>query len=156
MWVHLLAIGARMPDWVEAGVDEYGKRLGGDIQFHVDAIPLPKRGNMPVSQRLRQETELLQKRMEKYPDAERVALEVKGKRLSTEALATTLGQLRDQGRDLCLLVGGPDGLEPELSHSCHRQWSLSDLTLPHPLVRLLVSEQIYRSWSLLHNHPYHR
>lgn len=156
MWVHLLAIGNRMPDWVDAGVAEYAKRLSGDVRFQVDAIGLPKRGNMPVAQRLRQETELLEKRLKKYPDAERVALEVKGKRITTDKLATHLGRLRDDSRDLCLLVGGPDGLDPALSRSCQQQWSLSDLTLPHPLVRLLVSEQVYRGWSLLHDHPYHR
>lgn len=156
MWVHLLAIGTHMPDWVEAGVAEYAKRLSGDIRFAVDAAPLPKHGSAPLVQRLKQEAELLQKRLEKYPDAEKVALEVKGKRLTTPALAQALGKLRDDNRDLCLLVGGPDGIEPALSASCARQWSLSDLTLPHPLVRLLVSEQVYRSWTLLHDHPYHR
>ena len=156
MHVYLLAIGSRMPAWVDAGVAEYAKRLSGDVRFQVDAIALPKRGDMPVAQRLRQETELLEKRLEKYPHAEKVALEVKGKRLTTHQLADHLGRLRDEGRDLCLLVGGPDGLDPTLSQSCARQWSLSDLTLPHPLVRLLISEQVYRGWSLLHDHPYHR
>jgi 23S rRNA (pseudouridine1915-N3)-methyltransferase len=156
MHVHLLAIGSRMPAWVDAGVAEYAKRLSGDVRFQVDAIALPKRGEMPVAQRLRQETELLEKRLEKYPHAEKVALEVQGKRLTTHQLAEHLGRLRDEGRDLCLLVGGPDGLDPALSRACARQWSLSDLTLPHPLVRLLVSEQVYRGWSLLHDHPYHR
>lgn len=156
MWVHLLAIGTRMPAWVDAGVGEYEKRLGGDIRLHVDAIALPKRGNMPVAQRMRQETELLEKRLTKYTDADKVALEVKGRALSTPKLARHLGQLRDGGRDLCLLVGGPDGLDPTLSGRCRQQWSLSELTLPHPLVRLLVAEQVYRAWSLLHDHPYHR
>lgn len=156
MYVHLLAIGTRMPAWVDAGVAEYSKRLSGDVRLQVDAIALPKRGDMPVTQRLRQETELLEKRLEKYPLAEKVALEVNGKRLTTHQLAHHLGQLRDDSRDLCLLVGGPDGLDPELSRRCSRQWSLSDLTLPHPLVRLLVAEQVYRGWSLLHDHPYHR
>lgn len=156
MWVHLLAVGTHMPSWVEAGVSEYTKRLSGDIRFGVDAVALPKHGSTPVAQRLKSEAELLQKRMEKYPQAEKVALEVKGKRLTTPLLAQELGKLRDASRDLCLLVGGPDGIEPALSASCARQWSLSDLTLPHPLVRLVVSEQVYRAWSLLHDHPYHR
>lgn len=156
MQVFLLAIGSRMPSWVDQGVAEYQKRLVDDVRFEVDEIALPKRGSMPTSQRIKQETELLEKRLQKYPHAEKVALEVKGKRLTTHTLANAIGRLRDEGRDLCLLVGGPDGLDPALSARCQAQWSLSDLTLPHPLVRLLVSEQIYRSWSLLHDHPYHR
>lgn len=156
MWVHLIAIGTRMPNWVDEGVAEYQKRLNADIRFQVDAIALPKRGNMPVAKRIQQETKLFRKRLEKYADAQWIALEVRSRRITTHQLAQRLGQLRDLGQDLCLLVGGPDGLDPQLSRECQQQWSLSDLTLPHPLVRLLVSEQIYRGWSLLHNHPYHR
>lgn len=156
MQVHLVAIGARMPDWVQAGVSEYSKRLSGDVRLAIDAIALPKRGKMPQVQRIQQEKELLEKRLKKYPDAMKVALEVKGKPLTTPKLATHIKRLRDESRDLCLLVGGPDGLDAELSRACEKRWSLSDLTLPHPLVRLLVSEQVYRSWSMLHDHPYHR
>ena len=83
-------------------------------------------------------------------------MEVKGRVLETAKMAQRIGTLRDEGRDLVLLVGGPDGLDPELSARCHERWSLSALTLPHPLVRVLLAEQIYRCWSLLSGHPYHR
>ena len=156
MRVHLLALGTRMPDWVQTGTDEYSKRLAGDIRLEIEEIPLPKRGSTPVPTLIRQEAELLRKRMARHPGARSVALEVTGRRLTTEKLATELGHLRDLGQDLILLVGGPDGLCPELSANCDLRWSLSDLTLPHPLVRILLAEQVYRAWSILAGHPYHR
>ena len=85
-----------------------------------------------------------------------MALEVNGRALDTPALSRKLGELKDLGQDLVLLVGGPDGLCPQLSASAHERWSLSNLTLPHPLVRVLLAEQIYRAWSILQGHPYHK
>jgi 23S rRNA (pseudouridine1915-N3)-methyltransferase len=85
-----------------------------------------------------------------------VALEVQGQSWSTERLAREAEQWRHAGGDVALLVGGPDGLEPGLSASAHQRWSLSPLTLPHPLVRLILAEQLYRAWTLLIGHPYHR
>lgn len=155
MHVHLLAIGARMPDWVERGVAEYQKRLAGDIRLHIDEINMPRRrGN--TRSLIDAEAEVLEKRLRQHPGALHVALEVQGKALGTEHMAKRLGTLRDEGRDLVLLVGGPDGLQPALSAGCHEQWSLSALTLPHPLVRVILAEQVYRCWSLLQGHPYHR
>lgn len=156
MRVILLLIGNRMPGWVNTGTEEYSKRLAGDIRLELDEIAMPRRDGRPVAQLIDREAELLEKRLQKYPGAYRVALEVRGKRLDTPALAKRLGRFRDEGRDMVLLVGGPDGLSPALSASCDERWSLSDLTLPHPLVRILLAEQIYRGWSLLTGHPYHR
>ncbi|AJD49142.1 ribosomal RNA large subunit methyltransferase H [Isoalcanivorax pacificus W11-5] len=157
MRVRLLALGTRMPGWVEAGTSEYVRRLSGDIRLEIEEISLPKRGsNADTGALVAREAEALRKRLAKYPGAMTVALEVKGRRLTTEKLATELGTLRDLGQDLCILVGGPDGLCPALSAECRQQWSLSDLTLPHPLVRILVAEQVYRAWTILSGHPYHR
>lgn len=157
MRVRLLALGTRMPAWVEAGVAEYSRRLAGDIRFEVEEISLPKRGShVDTATLVTREAEALRKRLAKYPGATTVALEVAGRRLDTERLARELGTLRDLSQDLCILVGGPDGLCPALSAECRQQWSLSDLTLPHPLVRILVAEQVYRAWTLLAGHPYHR
>lgn len=156
MRVRLLALGTRMPDWVEAGVSEYQRRLTQDIRLDIEELPLPKRGPGSDTRSLvRQEAAALEKRLAKYPGCRTVALEVTGRRLTTHQLSSELGRLRDQGQDLNVLVGGPDGLCPELS-ARFPQWSLSDLTLPHPLVRILLAEQVYRAWSLLVGHPYHR
>lgn len=156
MHVRLLAIGTRMPDWVNAGYDEYARRLAGDVRLALEEITMPKRGKGDVQGCIQDESQALRKRLDKYPGVLRVALEVGGRRLDTPALASKLATLRDEGRDLALLVGGPDGLDPALSRQCDEQWSLSDLTLPHPLVRILIAEQVYRAWTLMTGHPYHR
>lgn len=157
MRVRLLALGTRMPAWVEAGVTEYSRRLAGDIRLEIEEIGLPRRGShVDTATLVAREADALRKRLAKYPGAETIALEVTGRRLDTQRLARELGNRRDLSQDLCILVGGPDGLCPVLSAECHQRWSLSDLTLPHPLVRILVAEQVYRAWTLLAGHPYHR
>jgi 23S rRNA (pseudouridine1915-N3)-methyltransferase len=155
MLVRVLAIGTKMPDWVDSGVEEYRRRLAGDIRFEIEEIPLPKRRGDTASL-ISEEAEALRKRLQKHPGIHTVALEVLGRVMDTPQLAKKLQTLRDQSQDMALLIGGPDGLDPQLSRQCHEQWSLSALTLPHPLVRILVAEQIYRGWSLLSGHPYHR
>ena len=156
MRIHLLAIGTKMPDWVNRGFAEYQKRLPPEMNLELEEIPLPKRARGDVSALVRAEGEALDKRLQKYPGAHRVALEVNGKRLDTPTLSERLGTLRDLGQDLILLVGGPDGLCPRVSAAAHERWSLSALTLPHPLVRVVLAEQLYRGWTLLAGHPYHR
>ncbi len=156
MKVRLLAIGTRMPDWVTTGYEEYARRLAGDVRLELEEISMPKRGKGDVSGLISEEAAALRKRLDKYPGILRVALEVKGRRIDTHGLRDKLASLRDEGRDMALLVGGPDGLDPALSASCDEQWTLSALTLPHPLVRILVAEQVYRAWTLMTGHPYHR
>lgn len=156
MRIHLLAIGTKMPDWVEQGFQEYRKRLPSDMRLELEAIPLPKRSRGDTAALVRAEGEAMEKRLEKYPGAHRVALEVTGRALGTPQLSEKLGTLKDLGQDLVILVGGPDGLCPRVSAAAHERWSLSALTLPHPLVRVLLAEQLYRGWTLLTGHPYHR
>jgi 23S rRNA (pseudouridine1915-N3)-methyltransferase len=155
MLVRVLAVGTKMPDWVVSGVTEYQRRLSSDIRLEFEEIPLPKRRG-DTQALVAAEAEAIQKRLQKYPAIHTVALEVLGRQISTPQLAQKMQTLRDQSQDMALLIGGPDGLDPQLSKQCHEQWSLSALTLPHPLVRILVAEQIYRGWSLLSGHPYHR
>lgn len=156
MRIHLLALGTRMPAWVTQGFAEYQKRLPPDMRLELHEIPLPKRARGAVPALVRAEGAALEKRLARHPGAHCVALEVAGKRLDTPTLSARLGDLRDLGQDLVLLVGGPDGLCPAVSAAAHERWSLSALTLPHPLVRVLLAEQIYRAWTLLVGHPYHR
>ena len=155
MDVHVLAIGTRMPAWVNDGTAEYSKRLAGDIRLQVHELTMPRR-HANTRALIDAEAELLKKRLAALPGALTVALEVTGRPLDTPSMAKRLGTLRDEGRNLALLVGGPDGLQPDLSASCDERWSLSVLTLPHPLVRVILAEQVYRCWSLLNGHPYHR
>ena len=155
MKINLLSVGTRMPAWVEAGVAEYSKRLPQDFSFSVTEVPLGMRSKGgDVAQAIRKESEALLSRVRAQDYV--VALEVGGKVLNTEALAQRLDAIRMEGRHLALLVGGPDGLGAPCLERAKEKWSLSALTLPHPLVRILVAEQVYRAWSVLNAHPYHR
>ncbi|MDZ7852505.1 MAG: 23S rRNA (pseudouridine(1915)-N(3))-methyltransferase RlmH [Halomonas sp.] len=155
MRIRLLAVGTRMPDWVSRGVEEYRKRLPRDFALEVEEIVPGQRGkNADVTRAMALEAERIRSRLKGGEHL--VALEVEGKAWSTEQLAREADAWRLEGRDVVLLVGGPDGLAPALSASADQRWSLSPLTLPHPLVRILLAEQLYRAWTLLVGHPYHR
>ena len=155
MRIRLIAVGSKMPSWVEEGYKEYAKRLPADFKLECVEIPLGKRTKgADIKRAQRKEGDLM---LAAIPSGDRViALEVLGKSWSTEQLAGQLQDWRMDGRNICLLVGGPEGLLPEISSRADQKWSLSALTLPHPMVRVLLSEQIYRAWSILNNHPYHR
>jgi 23S rRNA (pseudouridine1915-N3)-methyltransferase len=153
--IHLIAVGNRMPAWVEQGYQEYAKRLPPECGLALHEIPAGKRGkNADIARLTRQEGEKMAAAIPK--GARVVALEVGGRAWSTEQLSARLDSWMGEGRDVALLVGGPEGLEPGLSASADERWSLSPLTLPHPLVRIVLAEQLYRAWSILKGHPYHR
>ncbi|MGM0593302.1 MAG: 23S rRNA (pseudouridine(1915)-N(3))-methyltransferase RlmH [Pseudomonadota bacterium] len=155
MRLHLIAVGQRMPGWVEQGYDEYARRLPPECSLKLHEIPAGKRGkNADIVRLTRQEGERMQAVIPK--GARVVGLEVKGRAWTTEQLSERLERWMSEGRDVALLVGGPEGLEPGLSARADEQWSLSPLTLPHPLVRIVVAEQLYRAWSIIKGHPYHR
>jgi 23S rRNA (pseudouridine1915-N3)-methyltransferase len=153
--ISLIAVGTRMPAWVEAGVDEYRKRLPSELTLQIREIPLGKRGkNADIARAIAQEGEAM---LAAIGARDRViALEVKGRAWSTAQLAQQLAGWQMSGDDVSLLVGGPDGLAPACLARAHERWSLSPLTLPHPLVRVLLAEQLYRAWTINNNHPYHR
>jgi len=155
MKVRLVAVGERMPEWVQAGVAEYAKRLHDDIRLDIVEIAAGKRTKNSDLVRIR-EAEGERMLAALRPDDRVVALDVRGKALSTEMLADELRRTLPEGRDIALLVGGPEGLAECALARARERWSLSALTLPHPLVRILVAEQVYRGWSLLRGHPYHR
>lgn len=155
MQLHLIAVGNKMPGWVEQGYREYAKRLPPECGLTLHEIPAGKRGkNADIVRLTRQEGEKMAAAIPK--GARIVALEVQGKAWTTEQLAERLDCWLGEGRDVALLIGGPEGLEPGLSASADERWSLSPLTLPHPLVRIVLAEQLYRAWSILKGHPYHR
>lgn len=136
-------------------MQEYARRLPADFNFQCVEVPLGRRGRAgDVSQAMKQESDALLARL--GPRDYVVALDVRGKMLSTEQMAARVGRIRDDGRHVSLLVGGPDGLAQPCLERADERWSLSALTLPHPLVRIVVAEQIYRVWSVLVGHPYHR
>lgn len=155
MRIHLLAVGTKMPAWVNAGVQEYASRMPPQCQLHIREIAAEKRTRNSDLQRIRQvEGEKL---LAAIPDGSLVvSLDVRGKAWSTEQLSQQLDTWMMSGRDVALLVGGPEGLSPACLQRAEQSWSLSPLTFPHPLVRIVVAEQLFRAWSMLTNHPYHR
>lgn len=144
-----------MPDWVEVGYADYAKRLPRDLTVEMVELPLAQRGkNTDIAKAMEKEGEAMLATIGKGEVV--IALEVKGKPWSTEQLAENLASWKMSGSNYCLLIGGPDGLSPACSSLASIKWSLSPLTLPHPLVRILVIEQLYRACTILQNHPYHK
>lgn len=155
MKLRLLAVGQRMPSWVTEGYQEYARRLPRDCSLElVEVTPGHRSKSTSPARAMEQEADALNRVIR--PSDRIVALDVKGKPWSTEQLSGQLGDWRMSGGDVALLIGGPDGISPTLLAKAHQRWSLSPLTLPHPLVRVVVAEQIYRAWTLLQGHPYHK
>ncbi|MBV8802588.1 MAG: 23S rRNA (pseudouridine(1915)-N(3))-methyltransferase RlmH [Gammaproteobacteria bacterium] len=155
MLIRLLAIGNKMPAWIEAGVAEYLKRFPPSCRLELIEIPAEKRlQDSPKKKLIDNESKKLLSAIK--PGNHIIALEVKGALWSTEKLADQLKAWQANGRNIDMLIGGPDGLSNECLQKAETKWSLSPLTLPHPLVRVLVAEQLYRAISILQNHPYHR
>ncbi len=155
MDIHLISVGTRMPKWVDDGYQEYARRMPRECGLKLVEIAAGFRGkNADLQRAVRGEGERMLKAIPR--GAHVVALDVQGRSWSTEQLSQQLGGWLGGGQDLALLVGGPEGLAPECLDAARQRWSLSPLTLPHPLVRVVVAEQLYRAWSLLSNHPYHR
>ncbi|WP_297813094.1 23S rRNA (pseudouridine(1915)-N(3))-methyltransferase RlmH [uncultured Methylophaga sp.] len=155
MKINLVAVGNKMPTWVTQAFDEYSRRLPRECQLQLLEIAPARRGkNAQPLQWMKEEAERI---LAAIPDNHRViALEVTGKSWSTETLSQNMQDWLSDGRDVSLIVGGPDGLDPQCLQRADLKWSLSALTLPHPLVRIVLAEQIYRGWTILQNHPYHR
>ncbi len=144
-----------MPGWVNTGTDEYAGRMPPQCQLLIREIAAEKRTKNSDLNRIRQSEG--EKLLAAIPDGNLViTLDVKGKPWSTEQLAQQLDSWMMSGRDVSLLVGGPEGLSPACLQRAEQSWSLSPLTFPHPLVRIVVAEQLFRAWSILTNHPYHR
>lgn len=155
MKVKVLSVGTKMPAWVQAGIAEYQKRLLGDLDYSLQEIAMSKRSkNSNIEQCIQKEGESLLAALAQNDHV--IALDVTGKSFSTEALAEKISNYRQQGVNLSLLVGGPDGLSTQCLARANERWSLSALTFPHPLVRIVLTEQFYRAVSIIKGHPYHR
>ena len=153
--IHLICVGRRMPDWVESGYLEYAKRLPPECALNLIEVEPLRRGKTSGAEQAREEEALRIERC--IPKGSGVvALDGRGQGWSTEDLARQLTGWMGEGRDRALLVGGADGLADSILARSDQCWSLSRLTFPHPLVRVILAEQIYRAWTLLKGHPYHR
>lgn len=155
MKIRILAIGPKMPAWVDSAVAEYQKRMPRELPVEFVPLALGQRGrNASKDKAIAQEGDAMLAAIR--PEDQVVALDLSGKAWSTEQLADQLTQWRLEARDLTLLIGGPDGLDPRCLDRAGQRWCLSNLTLPHPLVRVLLAEQLYRAWTVTQNHPYHK
>lgn len=144
-----------MPAWVQTGYEEYAKRLPRECELVLKEIAPGKRSkNSDVQRIVKEEGERMLSALAR--DTHIVTLDIPGKPWTTEQLAEAMQRWMASGQQLALMIGGPEGLAAEVKAVAHESWSLSKLTLPHPLVRVIVAEQLYRAWSILQNHPYHR
>ncbi|PIJ48798.1 23S rRNA (pseudouridine(1915)-N(3))-methyltransferase RlmH [Erwinia sp. OLTSP20] len=155
MKLQLVAVGTRMPDWVQNGFMEYLRRFPKDMPLELLEVPAGKRGkNADIKRILEKEGEQMLAAAGKGNRI--ISLDIPGQPWDTAQLAVQLERWKQDGRDVSLLIGGPEGLAPTCKEAAEQSWSLSALTLPHPLVRVLVAESLYRAWSITANHPYHR
>ena len=144
-----------MPDWVQIGFTEYLRRFPKDMPFELVEITAGKRSkNADIKRILEKEGEMMLAAAGKGNRI--VTLDIPGQPWDTPHLAVQLERWKQDGRDVSLLIGGPEGLAPACKAAAEQSWSLSTLTMPHPLVRVLVAESLYRAWSITTNHPYHR
>ncbi len=150
----IIAVGQRIPAWAQNAYDDYAKRFPPELKVELKAVKTEPRGSKTLATLQAAERERIEAAIAR--GAHRVALDEHGTRLTTLALAVRLKDWQLAGDDVALIIGGPDGLDPALLQSAHERIRLSDLTLPHALVRVLLIEQLYRAWSVNAGHPYHR
>ncbi|MFA5494889.1 MAG: 23S rRNA (pseudouridine(1915)-N(3))-methyltransferase RlmH [Porticoccaceae bacterium] len=155
MRLRIIAIGTRMPGWVVDGFAEYARRMPPELRVELVELPLGPRGKgQAVEKAIAHEGEAMLKAV--APGDGVVALDVPGRPWSTAQLAQQLRRWQESGRPYNVLIGGPDGLAPSCLARAEQSWSLSPLTLPHPLVRIILMEQLYRAHTINAGHPYHK
>ena len=155
MRLRLISITHKSPSWIQEGYEEYAKRLPPTCALELIEIPAEKRtANADIKRITEREGEKMLTAIKANHRV--IALDIKGKLWSTEQLASQLASWQQDGRHIDLLIGGPEGLSPQCLQKAEEKWSLSPLTFPHILVKLIVAEQIYRAYSIIQGHPYHR
>ncbi|HTH60982.1 MAG TPA: 23S rRNA (pseudouridine(1915)-N(3))-methyltransferase RlmH [Paraburkholderia sp.] len=155
MKLHIVAVGHRMPDWIATGFDEYAKRMPPELRIELREIkPEQRSSGRPAESVMAAERQRIEAALPKA--ARIVALDERGRDWTTMQLATALPDWQRDGRDVAFLIGGADGLDPQLKARADLLLRLSSLTLPHAMVRVLLAEQLYRAWTITQNHPYHR
>ena len=155
MVIHFITVGQKMPKWVQDGYAEYAKRLPKSCALNLVELPMAQRGK--TGSVAKYKAEEAKRIIAAVPNgAKLIVLDEHGQQVTTKQLADKVEDWMASGQDVALIVGGPDGLEKELIQQAEWKWGLSKLTMPHPMVRILVAEQIYRAYSVINNHPYHR
>lgn len=155
MKISLIAVGTKMPKWVTTAFEEYQKRLPKQCSLELIEIAAKHRGkNADIVRILRDEAQAIKGAIGVHQQL--IVLDRKGKHISTEQLSTNLQTWIDDNQDIALVIGGPEGVDPQMLATATQKWSLSAMTFAHPIVRVMVAEQVYRSWSIIAGLPYHR
>ena len=154
MKLWLVAVGQRQPAWADAAYDDFAKRFPPEMRLTLKAVKAETRGSKTAEQLMQAEAERIEAALPR--GVRRVVLDESGTRLTTLALAERMRSWMGDGRDVALLIGGPDGLAPSLKDGADERIRLSDLTLPHAFARVLLAEALYRAWTVMVGHPYHR
>jgi len=153
VWV--IAVGQRQPAWADQAWEDFAKRFPAEMRLELKALKAePRTSGKTPAQCMAAEALRIEAAMPK--GARRIVLDERGTRLTTVAMSQQMDAWRGEGRDVAIVIGGPDGLDPSVKAKADETWRLSDLTLPHAFVRVLLSEALYRAWSVMVGHPYHR
>ncbi|MEN9888306.1 MAG: Ribosomal large subunit methyltransferase [Pseudomonadota bacterium] len=150
----IVAVGQRVPDWAQTAWDDYAKRFPPELKVELKAVKTEPRGSKTLDTLYAAERQRIEAAIPR--GSRTVVLDERGTALRTQALAARLKDWQLGGDDVALVIGGPDGLDPEFRAAAHERIRLSDMTLPHAMARVLLIEQLYRAWSINANHPYHR
>lgn len=157
MRLTIVAVGQKVPDWAQTAYDDYAKRFPPELKVELKAVKTEPRASKTLESLLAAERSRIEGAISKGAKGVRiVALDERGTAVTTVALAERLKAWQLSGDDVAIVIGGPDGLDGDFKKSAHERLRLSDLTLPHAMVRVLLIEQLYRAWSITINHPYHR
>ena len=157
MRLTIVAVGQKVPDWAQTAYDDYAKRFPPELKVELKAVKTEPRASKTLESLLAAERSRIEGAISKGAKGVRVvALDERGTAVTTVALAERLKTWQLSGDDVAIVIGGPDGLDGDFKKSAHERLRLSDLTLPHAMVRVLLIEQLYRAWSITINHPYHR
>lgn len=155
MKIHLIAVGKKMPEWINTGYAEFSKRMPPELQINlIEITPSVRNKSTPVEKNIKEESERIQSAIP--ANSRLIVLDEKGKNFSSVALSEKMESWLPMGQDISIVIGGADGIDPVIKQQADEKWSLSSFTLPHALVRVVVTEQLYRAWSILQGHPYHR
>lgn len=150
----IVAVGQKVPDWAQTAYEDYAKRFPSELKVELKTVKTEPRGSKTLEALYAAERGRIEAAI---PRGSRIiALDERGTAVSTTALAGKLQAWQQDAQDVAIVIGGPDGLDPEFKRLAHERLRLSDLTLPHAMVRVLLIEQLYRAWSITVNHPYHR
>lgn len=153
MLIRIIAVGNKMPSWIEAGFEEYSKRIPKN-SLKLELIELSPSRKTDPNEIIHQESDLIARKLNR--DHRFILMDIDGKAPSSVEIANTLRELQESNLNLDLVIGGSMGVSAALKDKAHSRWSLGLITLPHMLVRVILAEQIYRAWSILNRHPYHK